>query len=176
MSLCILNVGDAYTGKTTWAINFAKKMGLPTIANDPQTEEKYRKNKWIKVHRGSPDEFIQDIIVGYNFKASCHTIIIDESGDIFSNVGVGKLDVKKPFRARRFNGNIYILNFHDLIEIPDYVIRFTDYFNIGWCGADPNKVKKKYEAYPHIYQTWLKVLQQKNLYERKMVRKIPIVK
>lgn len=162
MSLVILNVGATKTGKTTRAIdkaeNFLQKSRIRAIfANDRQKEYKYRINKKVQLHRGSHAQW-DNILLNTNDKAFTVCFICDEAGDYLLK-SLGKQITKEPMRGKRFNGNVYIINFHAFNEIPSYVWRFADYIMISKTTEDTEKqMRAALTGKEHIVEAWLRCM------------------
>lgn len=156
MAICALFIGRPRTGKTTEAIKYAECFGLRQIwANDVRREYKYRINKKITTFHGSSDGWLK-LLNLHDFKGSRRVFISDEAGDYFPH-GSKYAPVTKPVRGKAFNGNVYIIVFHSLSEVPDYVLRFTDVICLKKSRGNPNTIAKKYEAYPEVFDAFLKV-------------------
>jgi len=152
MSLGYIIVGKKFTGKTTSALKIVDIYELPAHAYDVRKEEKYRKHKNVTRFWGDEDEWV-DHLIEHDYKACCITFITDEAGDVFEHVTKNKR-AKKAFRGGRFNGNIYIFIFHDLTEIPKYVLRFCNYLWIKKSDGEDDEIRKKYRSRPEIYEGW----------------------
>lgn len=174
MGVVILIVGKPETGKTTAAIelaeNFLKKSRIRTIfANDRQKEHKYRINKKIQLYRGDHEGW-ERLLLNTNNKAFCTCFICDEAGDYFLK-SLGKQSSKEPMRGKRFNGNIYLINFHDISEIPSYVWRFADYISVGKTSGDSiNKLAKELTGKEHIIKAWERVTKHGDYWNRELIK------
>lgn len=169
MAHCIVFVGKTQTGKTTEAIQTAEEYGLRQIwANDVRKEYKYRVNKKITCFHGSSDKWLELLNI-HDFRGSRRVFISDEAGDYFPH-GSKYAPVTKPIRGKRFNGNVYIVIFHDLQEVPQYVLRFADFIVVKKSRGTPDAIAKKYENYPDVIAAWNEAENSTNPYFSKWIR------
>jgi len=156
MSLCIVNVADTERGKTTRAIEIAKGLKLNNIiVNDKQHEYKYRIEKSITKYYGSNEGYIS-LLNKYDVKGAKTAFIIEEAASLLPHGGQNSA-VTTPILSKRFNGNVYILNFHALQQVPEYIMHYVDLFVIGYCAGNTPALKRKYMNYPHILEAWQKM-------------------
>lgn len=168
MALCYVFVGKTQSGKTTEAIALAESFGLREIwANDVRREYAYRMNKKIRPFHGSSENWIK-LIGLHDFQGSRRVFICDEAGDYFPH-GSQYAELTKPVRGKRFNGNVYIIVFHELQEVPQYVLRFTDCIVIKKSRGTPTAIAKKYENYPDVIEAWNEANDSDNPYFQKYV-------
>lgn len=174
MALGYINLGATETGKTTGAIDlaeeFLKKSRIRTIfANDKQKEEKYRINKNIQLYQGSQEGW-ERLLFNTNEKAFCTFFIVDEAGDWYPK-SMGKASVKEPPRAKRFNGNVYCFNFHDVNEVPIHVWRFSDFVIVRkTTGDDLKKLRNSLSGKQHIVDAWVRAMNSRDPYYSETLR------
>lgn len=169
MAFCIVFVGKTKSGKTTEAINCALSFELREIwANDVRKEFAYRKNKKIKAFHGSSSGWLK-LLAKADYRGSRRVFICDEAGDYFPH-GSQYAEVTKPIRGKRFNGNVYLIVFHELQEIPQYVLRFTDIIVVKKSRGTPSAIAKKYENYPEVIEAWNRANNSDNPFYTEYVR------
>lgn len=162
--MVIVNIGYKHTGKTTRAIaklmEFHKRFGMTIIVNDVQNEEKYRTNKAIKKFKGTFDGY-RKVIKYYDQQAAKVCVIAEECGFWF-NHSVPDHVVVSATGSARFNGNVYMFNFHALGQVPDWLLNNVDYVWIGYCKGRLDRLSKKYGDYPEILEAWERAVESYN--------------
>lgn len=166
--MVIISIGARKTGKTTFAVELAKfflgkKSIRETVVNDVQREHKYRNTKGIRCFYGDKDAYL-DEIAKYNYKGSFRLFIVEEAVKILQHGSNNERAVDAVLSCR-FNGNIFILNFHSLRQVPDYLLDYTDKFYIRKSRGNVNRLSIKYENYPEVLKAWQKANASTNRFE-----------
>jgi hypothetical protein len=169
MSICIVNIGQTHSGKTTRTIEIIKAIPNKRIlVNDIQHEKKYRENSFITKFYGSEKD--------YSFlikKLHRTTIILEDAAGYLPHGGSAvtyknsqgeETNIVRSLARKRFSGNAFILNFHALRQVPEYIMDYVDYFYIGKSRGVVKNIIKKYENYPEIIDAWLNVQEQESPY------------
>lgn len=159
MSICLLNIGQTHSGKTTRTIQIASALNLKkTLVNDIQHESKYRQSSWITKFYGNDKEYT-DLI-----QRVVHTTIILEDAVSYLPHGANNVGITRPIAKKRFSGNAFIINFHALRQVPEYIMDYVDYMYIGKSRGNIKNIEKKFENYPEIIEAWYQVNKSKNPY------------
>lgn len=160
MSKVIVNVGFTGTGKTVGTKEILKGLHVPLFIYDVNNEYKEFKGSVLK----SFEDFLQEA----NLKKN-HCIVFEEATIFFSHSGSSKMIMELLVR-KRHTKNLIILNFHSLRKVPLYILDFTDYLILRKTNDNPETIRKKFEDYEIIFQSFQQVQCSKDKFEKQFIK------
>jgi len=156
VSICI---GRRHTGKTTFSKELLKKSELPKVVYDINNE--YR--EFYSEDFEDFDKFLDKIV-----ELKGHYILIEEATIFFNPRGRFQEMINLLVRARHTK-NIIQLNFHSFRSIPNNIVDLVEYITIFKTNDNEEIVRKKIEK-DYVLNTWLKIMESKNPFEKKTLR------
>lgn len=158
MSIAIINIGGTGSGKTT---NTRKILGqlnrMPKHIYDVNNE--YNTGKPLTTF----ETFLSQ---ANNLKQT--VIVFEEATIFFSHSSAGK-DIKELLVRKRHTGNIIVLNFHSLRQVPLFILDFTDFIYLFNTKDNPANIEVKFKDYPEIYSAFNQIREQKIPYNKKLI-------
>jgi dephospho-CoA kinase len=158
MSLVTLIVGGQGQGKTTFVKSSAKDMKrvvVLDINNEYEELEKTGANRIVRNFRESLNDLkeLNDI-----------TLIVEEATTFFSNRKYDENLQEMIIRKRHQKNNIFLI-YHSLTDIPDYLLRISDYLILFKTKDNPSNIELKYKFYNDIRKAYYVVRNRKQKFE-----------
>lgn len=161
MSICIINVGNTGTGKTTETKNILNEFkNKPVFIYDVNKEfTEFYNGVFLRFK-----DFLKQAVLKEN------TVIVFEEATIFfkhngSSDMIGEMLVRK-----RHTQNVFIFNFHALHQVPIFILDFANYVILRKTNDVPSLIQKKFESFDKIYNSFLILQNSQNKFEKQFIK------
>lgn len=148
-------IGRPGAGKTTIARRMARAIGAPLLVFDTNAE-------WGGGPLPDMDTFIE--AAG---RARGRLVIFEDATVFFTHArhqGLTRLLIGK-----RHAGNVYLLLFHSLRQVPLYVLDMLNGIVVLKTNDQPDKVAKRFEGFPHVVAAFEAVRRSPSLHASQYV-------
>jgi len=161
MSICIINVGNTGTGKTTKTKELLNSYkGMPYFIYDVNLEyEEFYKAPLLK---------FKDFLLESTKKTN--TVIVYEEATIFFKHNGNTHLIGEMLVRKRHTKNVYIFNFHALHQVPIFILDFANYVILGQTNDVPSLIQKKFESFDKIYNSFLTLQASQNKFEKQFIK------
>lgn len=163
MSICIINVGNTGTGKTTETkdlLNAFKITEKSFFIYDVNKEFlEFYEGKFLKFK-----EFLKEA------NTKTNTVIVFEEATIFFQHNKTSEDIYELLVRKRHTNNTLIFNFHALHQVPIFILDFANYMILRQTNDVPSLIQKKFETYKNIYESFEFVQESENFFEKQYIK------
>lgn len=161
MSICIINVGNTGTGKTTETKNILCEFkDKPFLIYDVNLEfTEFYKSPLLKFK-----DFLNEAV-----KKTNTVIVFEEATIFFKHNGSTDLIAEMLVRKRHTN-NTFIFNFHALHQVPIFILDFANYLILRQTNDVPSLISKKFESFEKIFQAYEYLQANNNKFEKQFIK------
>lgn len=157
MPLVTLIAGGQGTGKTTFAKSCIQNPKRAVILDVNNEYKEYDKQGALRI----TDNFkksLQDLKT-----LSGITLICEEATIFFSNRKYDESLVSIIIRKRHQLNDIFLV-YHSLTDIPDYLLRISDFLWVFKTKDNPTRIESKYKDYTDIRKAFYEVRKNKDVH------------
>jgi hypothetical protein len=157
MSLVTLIAGGQGTGKTTFVkscILNPKRAVILDINNEYKELDKLGCLRIVKDFQNR----LKDIV-----NLPQITLIVEEATIFFSNRKYDKNLCEMIVRKRHLQSDIFML-YHSLTDIPDYLLRISDFLWVFKTKDNPTRIEQKYKDFADVKKSFYEVRKNKDIH------------
>jgi len=161
--------GTTGTGKTTFIKETISKAPLPKYIFDIDGEYKMFKNYGKPINRSIG--LMENIQLFKKQVAPLweSVIVFSEAGLLFAHGEANDLEMRELFKSARRRGNLLLLDYHALSEIPIETLRYTNYLVLKKNVMQTKSQLNKFAAYPEILNKLRKCAQSTDNFHTEVI-------